>query len=398
MADIRNYMKEKEKREQNQLHYKERIHKHRLTFFYRILLICIAIGALILLVFVQYNRHIYTAYETLSSIKRENISGTTDVRLGNSILTYSKDGAHCTDLKGNVIWNQTYEIQDIIVHTCENVAAIANRNGRNAYIVSDEKLITEINTNLPIRDIAVSSAGTATVVMADADATWLCTYTNEGKESYRGEVSMKNSGYPTSISLSPSGDLVMVSFAYFDTGALQTNIAFYNLTEIGENYHDTIVRADIYSGAFVPKVQFLNNNTSFAISDSSLMIYKGTQMPTLSDRYEFSSEVRSLYYSDRYIGVVFDSDKIESNYKMEVYDLNAEKIGTYYFDINYTDIFFTKDTFVIHNETECVVMKFDGIEKYNGAFSQTVRSMIPYGTSYKYAIVTNDSIDTIQLK
>lgn len=398
MADIRNYMKEKEKREQNQLHYKERIHKHRLTFFYRFLLVFIAIGALILLVFVQYNRHIYTAYETLSSIKRENIAGTTDVRLGNSILTYSKDGAHCADLKGNVVWNQTYEIQDILVRSSDNVAAIANCNGRNAYIVSNEKQLMEINTNLPIRDIAVSSAGTATVVMADADATWLYSYSKDGKESYKGEVSMKNSGYPTSISLSPSGDLMMISFAYFDAGVQQMNVAFYNLTDIGENYSDNIVGTYICSDVYIPYVQFINNNTAFAISDRNLMIYKGAQIPNLSDHYEFSSQIQSVYYSERYIGVVFDSDKAESSYKMEVYDLNADKVGTYYFDINYSDIFFTKDTFVVHNETECVVMKLDGIEKYKGSFDKTVRGMIPYGTGYKYAIVTNDSIDTIQLK
>ena len=40
-------------------------------------------------------------------------------------------------------------------------------------------------------------------------------------------------------------------------------------------------------------------------------------------------------------------------------------MGSMYFDIEYNDIFFTQDNFVIYNETECVIMTFDGVEKYN---------------------------------
>ena len=131
MADIKNYMKEREKRERQQLDYKKKIRKHKLASVYRILLITVIAIALIVLIAVQYKRHVYTDYDTIHSVPRETIAGTVDVRLGNTILTYSKDGAHCTDAKGNVIWNQTYEIQDIKTAVCGNTAAIASYNGRS---------------------------------------------------------------------------------------------------------------------------------------------------------------------------------------------------------------------------------------------------------------------------
>ncbi len=113
MADIKNFMKEREKREQKQSDYRQKIRKHKLASVYRILLITVVAIALIVLMAVQYKRHIYTDYDIISSVEREAVAGTVDVRLGNSILTYSKDGAHCTDAKGNVSWNQTYQFQDI---------------------------------------------------------------------------------------------------------------------------------------------------------------------------------------------------------------------------------------------------------------------------------------------
>ena len=105
-ADIKNYLKEKEKRQKSQDDYKKKIRKHRLKIVYRVLLVVAALGAALALVVVQAKRHIYTGYDTVSSTSREVSSDATDIRLKNSILTYSKDGAHCTDAKGNVKWNQ----------------------------------------------------------------------------------------------------------------------------------------------------------------------------------------------------------------------------------------------------------------------------------------------------
>lgn len=117
-ADIKNYLKEKEKRQKSQEDYKKKIRKHRLTIVYRVLLVVAALGAALALVVVQAKRHIYTGYDIVSTINREVSTDAIDVRLKNGILTYSKDGAHCTDAKGNVKWNQTYVIQDVKLATC----------------------------------------------------------------------------------------------------------------------------------------------------------------------------------------------------------------------------------------------------------------------------------------
>ena len=123
-ADIKNYLKEKEKRQKSQDDYKKKIRKHRLKIVYRVLLVVAALGAALALVVVQAKRHIYTGYDTVSSISREVSSDATDIRLKNSILTYSKDGAHCTDAKGNVKWNQTYVIQDVLLVAMWQLSAV----------------------------------------------------------------------------------------------------------------------------------------------------------------------------------------------------------------------------------------------------------------------------------
>lgn len=73
-------------------------------------------------------------------------------------------------------------------------------------------------------------------------------------------------------------------------------------------------------------------------------------------------------------------------------------VGSFYLNIEYTDIFFGQNIFVAYNETECVITTMDGVEKFNGEFTKPVRLMLPVGNTYKFLLVTDSSIDTIQMK
>lgn len=398
MAEIRSYMKEKEKREQNKTDYKDKIRRHRLGSFLRILSVVLAIAVVITLVTVQYRNHVYTSYDTISSIEKETVTGATTVRLGDSILTYSRDGAHCTDAKGNILWNQTYEIQDVLLDVCQDVAVIAAYNGRDVYVVSSEKLLGSFTTNLPIRRVSVSATGRVVVLMADTNATYWNIYSAEGKWQYEGMSTMTGSGEPMSVSLSPNGELLQISYMYLDSGIQKTNVVFYNLGPVGANKTDYIVSAYEYKDILIPYGEFMNDQTSFAVGDSMMALYSGSQKPALLGMFLFEEEVQSVFYNEKYVGLVFYSETGHSLYKMNVYSTSGTQVGTYYFNIDYTDIFFEDDAFVVYNSSECVIMTLDSEEKYSGTFDKTVLNMVPMKAPYKYFLVTKDSLDTIQLK
>lgn len=398
MADIKSYMKEKKKRERNRAGYKEKIMKHKLTNAYRFMLVAAAAIALIVVIVVQYRRHVYTDYDIMSSISRERVSGSADLRLGNAILTYSKDGAHCTDAKGNAIWNQTYEFQDVRLAICGSTVAIAEYNGRTIYVQNGEKQVSKITTTMPIRDVSVSNEGYVTAVLEGTDVTVINTYSPSGENIYEGEARMNSSGYPAAICLSPDGELLCVSYWYLDAGVVKTNVAFYNFGDVGENVSDCMVGAFFYTDTLVPQVQFMNNSTAFAVGDNRLAIYSGSYAPMEIANFMLNEEIQSVFYSDKYIGLVFQSEDSERLYRMDVYDVSAAMVGSFYFDIEYTDIFFGQNNFVAYNETECVIITLDGNEKFNGEFKKPVRLMLPVGNSYKFLLVTDSSIDTIQMK
>ena len=277
-------------------------------------------------------------------------------------------------------------------------SAIAEYNGRNIYTANTEKQLTQITTTMPIRNIAVSQGGYVTAILDGTDVAVITTYDPAGKESYRGEARMNGSGYPAAISLSPGGELLCVSYWYVDAGTLKTNIAFYNFGPIGENANDHMVSVYSYTDMLVPQVQFMNDSTAFAVGDNRLMIYSGGHIPVEAAWYALNEEIQSVFYNDKYIGLVFRSEKEDKRFRMDVYDAAANSIGSFYLDIDYTDIFFEQDKFIAYNEMQCVITTLDGVEKFNGEFTKPVKLVLPTGRAYRYLLVTEDSMDTIQLR
>ena len=400
MADIRSYMKEKEKRKPGQEDYKEKIARYKLAFLTRVLLVIAALIAVVLFFYIQYERHVYTDYDIVASVERESIGGTVDVRLKNAILTYSKDGIHCTDIKGNVVWNQTFEIQDVRLAVSGNAIALGEYNGRSIYIANSEKLLGEISTTRPIRELAVCEAGYVAAVLTDADITWVNRYDSSGELKNEGRTHVDDSGYPMALSLSPNGELLAVSYLYVDAGVLMTRIAFYNFGPVGSNVSDRLVGAWAYTDMLIPYVKFLDEDTAVAVGDSRLMVYSGSYKPGSPVEYMFDREIKSVFCDDRYVGLVFYSDNGENRYQINVYDTEnlSSAVKIHYFDMEYTDLFFEKGNLVIYNETECQVITLDGREKFHGSFAKPVRLMLPAGNGYRYLLITDDSMDTIQLK
>lgn len=398
MAEKRSYLKEKDERQNYKSNYKTKIFKHRMGGWLRIIAVLLVLSIIGIFVYLQYQNHIYTTYEIVNSVEREAVVGTTDIRLGSHIMTYSRDGAHCTDLKGNVLWNQTYEIQDVCLDVCQNVAVIAAYNGRDVFVVSDEKILGSFKTNMPIRSVAVSATGRVVVVMADTNVTYYNTYSADGQQLFSGYATMSGSGYPAYISLSPNGELMQIAYMYLDAGVQKTNVVFYNLGPVGDNATDNIVSTYQYSDILVPYVEFMNDNTAFAVGDNVLIMYKGSQKPVHLQSFEYKEEVRAVYYNEDYVGLVFYSESGTSMYRMNVYSSQGKQVGTYDFNLEYTDIIFHGDEFIVYNDAECYVMTMNKVEKYAGTYEKSIRKMIPLSGAYKYMVVTAESLDTIQLK
>ena len=400
MPSIREHLKRnrEEKESKPRISYREKIKSHKFTIFYRMTLIMILIAAATAGVYVQWKNRIYTENTIVSSIETTITPDKKLMPLAGYLLSYSKDGASCMDAKGNAVWNETYEMQNPIIDMCQNVVAIGDYNGRNIYIMNTSGSMGNITTTKPVRDFSVAANGVIAVVLDDKEVTLIYLYDAQGNELVHFRTTMSESGYPVSVSISPNGQLICVSYLYVDSGQMKSSVAFYNFGAVGQNSTDNYVSGYDYLDTVVPFTRFLDNKTAIAVSDDRIMFYSGAQKPVSIAENLVSDDIQSVYYGEEYIGLVFNSTESGNRYRMDVYNKAGQLVQTIEFDIEYTDIVFHNDQIIIYNETNCFIYNSNGVQKYAGNFDKSALTLIPLSSGYRYMVVTPDSIDTIELK
>jgi hypothetical protein len=379
--------------------YKEKIRNHRLAVFFRTVATVALALFIVVALYISWRDKEYS--EAVVSIGGAITNGADSeiMALQGYIIQYSKDGISCLDSTGKALWNQTYEMQSPIAHSCNSVVAVGDYNGHIIYVSNTTGALGEIDTNLPIRDFCVSSQGVVAAILDGTDVTWIYIYDAKGNVLVNFKTTMKDSGYPISISLSPNGELLCVSYLYPDEGALKTSVAFYNFGSVGQNSIDNYVSGYDYPGAVVPYVQFMNGSSAFAVSDDRIMFYTGDQKPvSQAENLIVDEEIRSVYYSDSYVGLVFANSTEEGAFRLQVYNTSGALVQTSYFDFDYSDIIFDDRQIVIYNDNQCVIQDVSGHVKYQGTFESPVRVVIPTGTRNKYTLVTNIKIESMLLK
>lgn len=400
MAVIKDFFTEKSKRQQNNLDYKERIRAHKLSVFFKTVLSLVLIVVSIILINTFYNEKTFTAVSNIGSIPVSVVSGATAMNLNGNLLIYSKDGASCMDPKGKAIWNESYEMQKPLVDICGSTVAIGDYNGRTVYVANKNGTLGTVKTNLPIRGVAVSDNGVVATVLDDSEVIRIYVYdgnTDTETPIVEAKATMNKSGYPISISLSPNGRIMMVSYFYLDSGQMKSTVSFYNFGEVGSNEVDNFVSGYDYAGSLLPYVEFINNDASFGVADDRIVFFKGDEIPENKATSLLDERIMGIYHNENYVGLVYRDTSGDYAYKVDVYNSNGNKLSTIQFDIEYTDIIFYKDQIMIYGGSDCNIYTVKGTERFAGKFESDVNLVIPLNSINKMLLVTGEELTTVEL-
>jgi hypothetical protein len=394
----KNKTAEKEENDRDKKTMDNMLARHRQMKVYTVLAVIAAVAACIVGAYIHWKNMVYTSYEVIQQNEWSKASDTQSMDLDGTLFSYSNDGMSCTDLKGKVIWNQTYEMQNPVVRTCKKTVAVGDYNGRSIYVSDTQGVLGTIDTTMPIRDFCVSSNGIVAAVLDDSTVTAIYLYSTSGEPLVYFKTRMSKSGYPIAIDISSDGTQVAVSYIKAENGKISSTIGFYNFSAVGQNYTDNLVSAYGYSEAVVPLVHFMGNDTVFAVADNRLMFFKGKQKPESLSDILISENIQSVFYDDSHVGLVFYNSGSDTTYRMEIYDTNAKKVSEIEFDTEYKDIVFENAGVFIYNETECIIYDWDNRLKYQGTFDERIKCLIPGTGISRHTIVTDDTIQTIELQ
>ncbi len=380
--------------------YKAKLGRHQVLKFYRACVIIILLALTAVCIFFYWNNKEYVDYEVRQQYEWNKSQEAQCLNLDGYLLVYSKDGMSCIDTKGNTVWNQGYEMQAPIIKTCGNVVAAGDYNGRSIYVAGTDGIIGTINTTMPIRDLTVSENGVVVAVLEDSDVTAIYLYNAKKGEPFADfKTTMSKSGYPIAVDVSDDGKLVAVSYLKAEGGEIVSNVGFYNFSSVGQNYTDNLVGVYVYDQAVVPLVEFMSADAVFGVADERLMLYRGEQIPTNTKDVMLTEEVLSVYHNEEHVGLVSynTTGETQDTHRLVIYNADGDVKQEITFDMEYHEILLDSKAIIIYNEEECCIYNWDGRLKYTGKFKERIQCILPMGSVSRYTLVTQDSIQLIEL-
>ncbi|MCR5419959.1 MAG: DUF5711 family protein [Lachnospiraceae bacterium] len=396
MAQISNYFKNKYEDGQEEIHKK--INRHRRIILYKILAVVIVIIIISIAIYHNYKTMIYTDYTVLRTMNYEEAKTSSYLKFNNNVIRYSADGISAFNMDNEMLWNQPYQMQNPIVDVCGDYVAVGDYKKSKIYVLNSEGPQGEIDTTLPIQNLCVSGTGNVAVILEEGEVTWVKLFNKEGKNIANDRTTMDKSGYPMAIAISDDGIMLCVSYLIINGGTLTSSVAYYNFGNVGQNEIDNLVSGYNFANSIVSYVEFMNGNTSFAIGDNRLEIFKGDQKPENIFETEITKEIKSVFHNEDYIGLVYAEGRSENPYHIDVYNTSGDIIYAKDFSLNYSDIVFNKDLVIIYNSDDCVIYNMNDVEKYRGSFKESIVKMIPTDSITKYLLVSGTRTEEIQLK
>ena len=385
--------------ENDEQELEQKIRKHRLKNLRRCFAVAVVLLVLFFGVYIFFEMKTFTDYTVVKGIERSDTAATKFEDFQGNILKYSNDGAFYTELSDRMIWNQTYEMQNPVLDTCEEYMTIYDKGGTNLYILDKTGLQGNIKTTMPILQVCVASQGTVAVLMESEGVSHTQMYDKSGTLLASGELHQENSGYPLTIALSNDAKKLAICMLAISEGKAKTTIAFYNFGSVGQNEIDNIVASYTYKDHIFPELEFLSDNRMIAFGDSSIQIYEGAQKPKLVQTTKLDKEVKSIFYNEEYIGIIYNNEDSKNTRHMKVYDRKGKNILSKDFNMDYNQIEFLENNEIcITNETECKIYSLYGVERFHYTFDKKIYKVFSGVTQMDYTFILDGTTEKVRIK
>ena len=378
------------------LNKKLRAHRRKVAVLVVLVLLLLAAAAIV--TYVYYENKIYTAYDVISSVERSDTSASEFTEFQGKLLKCTNDGAVYTDLSGNLIWNQTYEMDHPVVETRGNYVAIYELNGTQVYILDTVNLQGSIHATMPIQKVSIAAQGTAAILMENEGTSYLQLYDKTGGQLASGELHVQNSGYPLDLALSENGEKLAVSMLDINDGSVKTVIAFYNFGTVGQNSIDKIVSSYTYTNKVIPQIEYLAEDTMVAFGDDQVILFTGAQKPAEAKKIEIKEEVKSIFYDDTHFGLIFDASG-GKNHRLEYYDIAGKQLMNITFDTDYMNVrILGNGEICILGENSCEIFNGRGIRKFQYDFEEHLYQILSGRMQTDYIFLLEGETQKVKLR
>ena len=346
-----------------------------------------------------YNQlYIFKDYVISRSEAIEAASGTKYISAGKLLYRYNSDGVSCISRSSDTKWSITYNMQAPIADICDTTMAIAEQQGTQIYIINEDGLVGNFETQYPILKVRVSTQGMVAVVQEQDNITWINLYQADGTVVANDKTTVSETGYPMDVDLSPNGQRMAVSYLGMKEGILGSSVVFYDFGTLGQKKENNIISSVEYQDAILPELYFVDNTRAVAVADNGFYVFGGGEEPAQTAEIDFTEEIIGSFHDDSQIGFLFLNEDGDQEYRMELYNYSGRRKKTRKIDATFDNIKIENGQILMYNEKGFDVFSETGRLRFTSAYEKEVEELFYFGSFRTYLVVTKDSFDWIRIK
>ena len=377
----------------------EEVRRHRRKIVRVVVIVAAILIAIVAAVQLWNALRTYDSFEVVSSRQQKDGEAIRYDTFQGNMLEYDNDGVVCRDMDGEQVWNQSFEMTSPMVSICGDYLAVYDRTGTSVYIMSTSGLVKRIETATPINRVCIARQGTIAVLMKEDNVSYIKMYKKKGRELAGGEFYGEKGSFPVDIALSEDAKKMAVDMMDVTKGKISSTINFYNFGSVGQNEINNIVGTFTYEDIFISEIMYVGENRLFAVSDSGLLWFDGSQKPSLKKEVKFEQKIQSLFHNEKYVGVTYSDPEKENSWHIKVYDMNGSTVMENDTELAYKKIEFLDNNEVcVRDEMHCELFTIHSIKKFSYTFDKELYKVLSGTDAQNYTFVVSGEVEEVRLR
>lgn len=358
-----------------------------------LLLLIVAIGAIAIYIYLsEKSSRQYTSWEWLSH--EEMQTQVKYLRGKGSYAAFDRDGAFGYNCEGGQIWNIGYNLKSPIGDTCGSYYVFADRGGAQAFLTDGTGTNTEINVKGRISEVKIADNGTVAFLTDNGLSDDIYLYNAAGELLLEVETSVKKSGFPVTIALSPDGRKLVTSYVKVGTEK-ENRLTFYNFSDVGQSYADRIVGSYSYGDEIIADIKFAGKDRVCVFTKDSCSLYKFKEIPEKLKTEDFEGGLIGAAVSDKLIAIV--SGQKDGMRGIDIYDTDGNSQSTVLTGMTFDRVLAEEDEIEIISNASYIIVRADGSEKSRAKLDEGISLMVK-ASEDTYAVASERYRGEIRLR
>lgn len=374
----------------------KQILEHRKQTARKTAIVIVIIAAVTAALYILISLQTYTSVSISGTYAVSGSADSNYEQFAKGVIKYSRDGVSYLGRNGEEKWNQPYQIKNPFVTANSVSAAIADKGGNDIVVFQEEGVKGEIHTTLPIQKIALSEQGIVCAVLKQENTPKIICYDMAGNVLVEHKASAEGTGYPLNIALSPDGKVLQVLYLYTQNGGVTSKVVYYNFGEAGEGKTDFQVTDETYKNTVMAEAFYMSQNVSAAVGDNLLTIYKGKDVPKESVKVEIKKEIKSVFHSEKYIGLILRGEG-QGGYELRIYNTSGKEVLSKEFTGDYSNVKMCGNQIIMYDGSRCSIFTKRGVHKFEGEADHTILEIFPVAGVNKYIMMSADGMEHIRI-